>query len=316
MANRAKREPQYVPCSTYRLQLNRLLTFRQAAGLLDYLQELGISDCYTSPFLMARAGSMHGYDVTDPTRLNPEIGDEQDLREFTAQLKLRGMGLIADVVPNHMCVTHPSNTWWWDVLENGPSSPYSRFFDIDWSPPKTELANKVLLPFLADQFGVTLEDQQLVVNYEGGAFFIDCQGVRFPVAPVTWPMILDGVLRQVHDQLGASHDEVLELESILTSISHLPSREETNRKRVHERRREKEIAKRRLATLVDSSRTVREAPSSRCPPSTAARASRAASISSSVCSPIRPTASATGESRRMKSTIDVSSISMSLQPSG
>jgi len=259
VANRAKREPQYVPCSTYRLQLNRLLTFRQAAGLLDYLQELGISDCYTSPFLMARAGSMHGYDVTDPTRLNPEIGDEQDLREFTAQLKLRGMGLIADVVPNHMCVTHPSNTWWWDVLENGPSSPYSRFFDIDWSPPKTELANKVLLPFLADQFGVTLEDQQLVVNYEGGAFFIDCQGVRFPVAPVTWPMILDGVLRQVHDQLGASHDEVLELESILTSISHLPSREETNRKRVHERRREKEIAKRRLATLVDSSRTVREA---------------------------------------------------------
>ena len=259
MANRAQGEPQYIPCSTYRLQLNRLLTFRQVAGLLDYLQELGISDCYTSPFLMARAGSMHGYDVTDPARLNPEIGDEQDFRELTAKLRQRGMGLIADVVPNHMCVTDPTNTWWWDVLENGPSSPYSRFFDIDWNPPKTELANKVLLPFLVDQFGVTLEDQQLVVNYDGGALFIDCQGVRFPVAPVTWPMILDGVLRQVHDQLGASHDDVLELESILTSISHLPSREETNRNKVHERRREKEIAKRRLATLVDSSPAVRNA---------------------------------------------------------
>ena len=259
MAKRAEGEPQYVPCSTYRLQLNRLLTFRQAASLLDYLQDLGISDCYTSPFLMARTGSMHGYDVTDPTRLNPEIGDEQDFREFTEELRQREMGLIADVVPNHMCVTDPSNTWWWDVLENGPSSPYSRFFDIDWAPPKTELANKVLLPFLADQFGVTLENQQLAVAYEGGAFFIDCQGVRFPVAPVTWPTILDGVLGQVHDQLGASHDEVLELESILTSISHLPSREDTDTKKVHERRREKEIAKRRLATLSDSSSTVREA---------------------------------------------------------
>jgi hypothetical protein len=94
--------------------LNRLLTFRQAAALLDYLQDLGISDCYTSPFLMARPGSLHGYDVTDPTRLNPEIGDEQDFDDFTAQLQQRGMGLIADVVANHMCVTHPSNTWWWD----------------------------------------------------------------------------------------------------------------------------------------------------------------------------------------------------------
>jgi (1->4)-alpha-D-glucan 1-alpha-D-glucosylmutase len=259
VAKRAEGEPQYVPCSTYRLQLNRLLTFRQAASLLDYLQDLGISDCYASPFLMARTGSMHGYDVTDPTRLNPQIGDEQDFHEFTEELKRRGMGLIADVVPNHMCVTDPSNTWWWDVLENGPSSPYSRFFDIDWTPPKAELANKVLLPFLADQFGVTLENRQLAVAYESGGFFIDCQGVRFPVAPVTWPTILDGVLRQVHDQLGASHDEVLELESILTSISHLPSREDTDTKKVHERRREKEIAKRRLARLAESSSTVRTA---------------------------------------------------------
>ena len=259
MANRAEGEPQYVPCSTYRLQLNRLLTFRQAAALLDYLQDLGISDCYTSPFLMARPGSMHGYDVTDPTRLNPEIGDQRDFDNYAAQLKQRGMGLIADVVPNHMCVTHPLNTWWWDVLENGPSSPFSRYFDIDWNPPKTELANKVLLPFLPDQFGLTLENQQLVLIFDAGAFFIDCQGVRFPVAPGTWPMILDGVLRQMHDQLGASHDEVLELESILASISHLPLREETDAAKVHERQREKEIAKRRLATLVNASPKFRAA---------------------------------------------------------
>jgi (1->4)-alpha-D-glucan 1-alpha-D-glucosylmutase len=226
---------------------------------LDYLQDLGISDCYTSPFLMARPGSMHGYDVTDPTRLNPEIGDEADFHDFASQLKQRGMGLIADVVPNHMCVTHPSNTWWWDVLENGPGSVYSRYFDIDWSPPKTELANKVLLPFLPDQFGLILENQQLLLTYDSGAFFVDCQGVRFPAASASWPFILDSVLQRMHHRLGESHDQVLELESILTSISHLPSREETDAAKVHERRREKEIIRRRLAELVDTSAVGREA---------------------------------------------------------
>ena len=98
---------------------------------------------------MAHPGSMHGYDVTDHTRFNPEIGSEEQFTEFAERLKQRSMGLVVDVVPNHMCITHPSNLWWWDVLENGPSSDYSRHFDIDWNPPKSELANKVLLPFLA-----------------------------------------------------------------------------------------------------------------------------------------------------------------------
>ena len=259
MAKRVEGGPRYIPCSTYRLQLNRILTFRHATALLDYLQDLGISDCYTSPFLMARPGSMHGYDVTDPTRFNPEIGGAEDFHDFATQLKQRGMGLIADVVPNHMCVTHPSNTWWWDVLENGPGSVYSRYFDIDWSPPKTELANKVLLPFLPDQFGLILENQQLILAYDSGAFFVDCQGARFPAASASWPFILDSVLQQMHDRLGESHNQVLELESILTSISHLPSREETDAAKVHERRREKEIIRRRLAELLDASAVGREA---------------------------------------------------------
>jgi (1->4)-alpha-D-glucan 1-alpha-D-glucosylmutase len=180
----------YVPSSTYRLQLNRLFTFRQATALLDYLQDLGISHCYASPFFMGRPGSMHGYDVTDPTRLNPEIGALPDFSELTLHLKRRSMGLIADVAPNHMCVTHPSNRWWWDVLENGANSTYSKFFDIDWRPPKAELANKVLLPFLPDQFGRALENQELVVNYDGGAFVIACNGVPYPLAPRTWSLTL------------------------------------------------------------------------------------------------------------------------------
>ncbi len=256
---RAEPRLHYVPCSTYRLQLNRDFTFRQATTLLDYFHDLGISDCYTSPFLMARPGSLHGYDVTDPTQLNPEIGDARDFQTFTAQLKQRGMGLIADVVPNHMCVTHQSNKWWWDVLEDGPGSPFSRFFDIDWNPPKSELANKVLLPFLAVQFGRALEDQQLVVTYRAGAFFIDCQGLPFPLAPRTWPTILSGVLQRLGDDLGDSHPHVIELESILTAISHLPPRSETGEDRVKERWREREVAKRRLAALVEDNSLVRYA---------------------------------------------------------
>jgi len=259
VANRAEGEPQHIPCSTYRLQLNRFLTFAQAEALLDYLQELGISDCYTSPFLMARPGSLHGYDITDPTRLNPEIGTEQEFQSFADHLRKRGMGLVADVVPNHMCIVHPSNTWWWDVLENGPSSPFSPYFDIDWHPPKAELANKVLLPFLADQFGRALENQHLALHYDAGAFFINCQGTWFPVAPGSWPLILHGVLQQMHERLGTSDAQVLELESILTAISHLPPRDETDPDKIQERQREKEIVKRRLATLVDQAPTFRAA---------------------------------------------------------
>ena len=106
--------------------MNREFTFAQAAGLVDYLHALGIGDCYLSPFLMARAGSMHGYDITNPARINPEIGSREDLGRFSARLQHHGMGILADVVPNHMCIEDPANAWWRDVLENGPSSPFAR----------------------------------------------------------------------------------------------------------------------------------------------------------------------------------------------
>ena len=115
------------PVSTYRMQFNRGFTFEQAAPLIDYLYELGITDCYASPLALARPGSAHGYDVTNHGVLNPEIGSEEQLFDFARQLQSRGMGLILDTVPNHMYIAHPSNQWWWDILENGPSSPYARF---------------------------------------------------------------------------------------------------------------------------------------------------------------------------------------------
>ncbi len=259
MTNRAPGEPAYVPSSTYRLQLNLAFTFRQAASVVEYLHELGITDCYTSPFLMAHPGSTHGYDVTDHTRFNPEIGSEEEFIAFAESLKRCAMGLVVDVVPNHMCITHPSNLWWWDVLENGPSSDYSAYFDIDWNPPKPELANKVLLPFLPDQFGLVLESQSIRGVYDAGIFSLDSLGTLYPLAPRSWGLLLEKVLAKVKDQLPASDDHLLELESILTALSHLPPREDTDMAKVRERHREKEIIKRRLATLVESSDVTRTA---------------------------------------------------------
>ena len=255
--NRASLEPAYVPCSTYRIQLNLRFTFAQAAGVVAYLHDLGITDCYTSPFLMAHPGSMHGYDVTDHTRFNPEIGSGEQFAAFSQSLQKLGMGLVVDVVPNHMCITHPSNLWWWDVLENGPSSDYSRYFDIDWNPPKAELANKVLLPFLPDQFGQVLESQSIRALYDGGGFALDSSGTHFPLAPRSWTPLLERVLVKAKGRLTDTDGHVLELESIITAISHLPLREDTDLAKVRERQREKEVIRRRLAALVEDSDVVK-----------------------------------------------------------
>ncbi len=257
MNDRTSQEPAYVPCSTYRLQLNRRFTFVAAAAIVSYLHDLGITDCYTSPFLMARPGSLHGYDVTDHTRFNPEIGSEEQFTDFAGRLTQRSMGLLVDVVPNHMCITHPSNHWWWDVLENGPSSDYSSHFDIDWNPPKSELANKVLLPFLPDQFGLVLESQSIRALYDGGGFALDSSGTQFPLAPRSWAPLLERILLKAKDALPDTDGHVLELESIMTAISHLPPREDTDLARVRERQREKEVIRRRLAALIEDSDVLR-----------------------------------------------------------
>src|SRR5215475_10763377 len=135
------------PRATLRLQFHKNFTFAHAAGLVPYFSALGISHVYASPILTARPGSMHGYDVIDPTRVNPELGSEDGLRALVADLRRTGLGLIVDIVPNHMAVG-PGNAWWWDVLQNGADSAYAHFFDIDWEADDPELRGKVLAPFL------------------------------------------------------------------------------------------------------------------------------------------------------------------------
>src|SRR5436309_13843314 len=161
-----------IPLSTYRLQMTSRVGFRDAAAIVDYLHALGISDCYASSYLAAVPGSPHGYDVADPTRLNPDIGTEEDFTAWTTALRKHGMAHILDVVPNHMGIAKSANPWWLDVLENGPSSRFAHFFDIEWHPVKDELADKVLIPILGDQYGAVLERQELCLSFDAGAFSV------------------------------------------------------------------------------------------------------------------------------------------------
>src|SRR5438270_1346770 len=164
----AARKRQSRPVSTYRLQFHAGFRFDDARALVPYLSALGITHCYASPILQARAGSQHGYDITDHNHINPELGTYEDFAALADELRSRDMGLILDFVPNHMAIGHGTNPWWMDVLENGSSSEYAEFFDIDWKPLKPELAGKVLLPMLGDQYGAELEAGKLCVEFAEG----------------------------------------------------------------------------------------------------------------------------------------------------
>ncbi|HSB34565.1 MAG TPA: malto-oligosyltrehalose synthase [Nitrospirota bacterium] len=238
-----------IPGSTYRLQFNRRFTFRDAAAVIGYLHDLGVTDIYASPYFRAKAGSLHGYDIVDHNALNPEIGTEEDLAAMTDELKRHGMGQVLDIVPNHMCVADSANSWWMDVLENGPSSPFARFFDIDWSPVKKELKDKVLLPILGDQYGNILEKSELVLCFEEGAFFVNYYEHRFPLRPQTYVFILEHRMEKLREILSADHPEFNEYQSIITALRHLPPHTETDLVKVEERYREKEVIKRRLRDL-------------------------------------------------------------------
>jgi (1->4)-alpha-D-glucan 1-alpha-D-glucosylmutase len=241
-----------VPVATYRLQFNATFTFTQARQLVPYLHALGISTCYASPYLKARPGSLHGYDIVDHQILNPEIGSAADYDAFTHTLQEHDMSQLLDIVPNHMGIVGGENSWWMDVLENGPSSVYATFFDIDWQPPKAELHNKVLLPILGDHYGKVLENQELSLTYAAGGFMLHYYEHRLPLAPRSTTAILQDCLQELLTSLGETAPQTLELQSIITSLRHLPPRTTRDPERIAERYREKEVCKRRLAALYDS----------------------------------------------------------------
>lgn len=240
--------PQRLPLATYRLQLRREFPFAAARAVLPYLKALGISDLYLSPIYLARPGSSHGYDILDHERLNPELGDERDLHLLMDAARDASMGVIFDVVPNHMCILGETNLRWNEVLEDGPAAATAPNFDIDWDPPKAELAAKILLPFLDDQYGRVLESE-LSVSFSDGGFAVSWNGGRLPLAPETWPHILNPALVILRDTASVDDPALLELESLVRALTHtLPALR--RRETAVERKREKEALRRRLAELA------------------------------------------------------------------
>jgi len=209
--------PSRIPLSTYRLQFNRNFGFDDARRLLPYLQLLGITDLYVSPLTQARPQSTHGYDVTDPTRLNSELGTEEAFQELAAELKSKGMGLLLDIVPNHMAVSS-ANPWWMDVLEKGPDSSFARCFDIDWDTPKKALRNKIMLPILARPYGQTLENQEFTLSFEEGGFWVNYHGTKLPLILESYVPILNRCVQRLRNELGTQGLRARQVEDVLDTL--------------------------------------------------------------------------------------------------
>ncbi len=189
LARRRRGAAPGAPLTTYRLQFHRGFRFRDALGVIPYLHDLGVSHVYASPILTARRGSTHGYDVTDPARINPELGTERDLGRVIRALRRRGMGLILDIVPNHMAAS-VENPWWRDVLRLGRRSPYAGFFDIDWDADVDPPGGRLVLPILGDDLDSVIRRGDLAVVLEGGAIALRLYDGRLPLDPRSLEPIL------------------------------------------------------------------------------------------------------------------------------
>ncbi len=245
------------PGATYRLQVHHEFRLDDVTRIVGYLADLGITDCYLSPYLEARPGSLHGYDVFDHRRINPEIGDERAHDRLIAALRARGMGRVLDVVPNHMGVGG-SNRYWLDLLETGPQSESAPMFEVDWYPVKEQLEGRVLLPVLEDLYGKVLERGLLVLEREGGSFWMRYHDHRWPLDPRSYARVLGRREDEFWARFESDDDEVMEFRSIVHAARSLPPRTALDAASVEHVRREKEVIKRRLERLCTECDPIRE----------------------------------------------------------
>jgi (1->4)-alpha-D-glucan 1-alpha-D-glucosylmutase len=231
--------------ATYRLQLHAGFPLARARELVPYLQRLGITHLHASPLLRARRGSQHGYDVVDPGILDPELGTEEDLEALVTALRGAGMGLVLDIVPNHMA-TSEENWRWDDVLAHGPASPYARWFDIEWRAAERDLHSRVLLPVLGDLRGRVVERGELRVTVVDGLLRLRYYDRSFPLDPASYPQVLQVALAACELELGSEHPGTRELRAIVTLLRRLPRRSVRGAKALARRRRQSGEALRRL----------------------------------------------------------------------
>jgi (1->4)-alpha-D-glucan 1-alpha-D-glucosylmutase len=228
--------------ATYRVQLHGGFGFTDAAEIAAYLAELGISHLYCSPYLQAAPGSTHGYDVVNPHKVNEELGGAEGHARLCAALDENGLKQVLDIVPNHMAIGGRENPWWWDVLENGPSSRYAAYFDVDWDPPEAKLRNMVLLPVLGDHYGRLVERAELTLEREGAQFIIRYHDQIFPVSPRS----LDDLIATAAQRCDSNH-----LAFIADALGQLPPSTATDWDAVRKRHRHKEVLREQLMSLYE-----------------------------------------------------------------
>jgi len=226
--------------ATYRVQFHAGFGFADAAAIADYLAELGVSHLYCSPYPQAAPGSTHGYDVVNHQKINKELGGAEGHALLCAALKHHGLGQVLDIVPNHMAIVGEENPWWWDVLEDGPSSRHAAYFDVEWNPPEAKLRNTLLLPVLGDHYGRVLERGEIVLTREGARFIIRYHDHLFPVSPRS----LDNLVAAAAERCQSD-----ELAFIADALGRLPHSTATDRLVVHRRHRDKEILRAQLEHL-------------------------------------------------------------------
>src|ERR1700688_329446 len=245
--------PKRLPSATYRVQLNQDFRFADAIKILDYLHELGISDLYLSPILASRKGSGHGYDVTDPTRINPDLGTEEEFATLQTELQNRGMGLVLDTVPNHMAAS-AENPWWMDVLENGTQSAFAAFFDIEWHPHSRSLDGKILLPVLGRPFGEALDSSEIKLTFQEGRFFFQYFDSLFPLTPRSYYSILNHRFERLKEILGEDSPAFHEYSGIIASVRELAEADRRTAETAADRRLRFESSRDRLRSVVGSSK--------------------------------------------------------------
>ena len=247
---RPRRPARVVPSATYRLQMRPEFGFAAAADVAGYLSRLGVSHIYASPYLQAAPGSQHGYDVVDPRRVNEELGGDAGHRRLVATLRRLHLGQVLDIVPNHLAISGPENPWWWDVLENGQSSRYARYFDVEWDPPEARDRNVVLLPILGDHYGRILEAGELLLERHGAAISLRYHDHLLPLSPRSLYRLLEPAAARSHSR---------ELAFLAASFRALPRSTVTDRVSLLRRHRDKEVLQSLLGRLLDEDPAVRDA---------------------------------------------------------
>ncbi len=227
--------------ATYRVQVTPTFDLNQAAEIAGYLAALGVSHFYSSPYLQAASGSTHGYDVVNHHQVNEELGGAQARARLVQALDDHNLGQVLDIVPNHMAITGRENPWWWDVLENGPSSQFASYFDVDWDPPEARHSNVVLAPVLGEHYGQALEAGKIQLHYENNDFTIRYSGHEWPVDPRSLSSVLASAAGDVDSD---------ELRFLAEAYGRLPLATATDRASARRRHRDRAVLKKLVSSLA------------------------------------------------------------------